>query len=166
MNVLTELGAIVVTSKGPKLTDDGRFMARLPIDPRIARMILEAEKEKCVEEILIISAALSIQDPRERPLEKEKQADEAHAIYHDPRSDFMTLYNLWQHFYAHLQIHKTQSQMRKYCRKHFLSYIRMREWKDIVHQLRLILKDQQIEITKNIPDKSISVYKKYFFSFL
>jgi len=150
MDVLTELGAIVSTSKGPKLTDDGQFMARLPIDPRIARMILEAEKEKCVPQILIISAALSIQDPRERPLEKEKLADEAHAIYHDPRSDFMTLYNLWMHYHAHLEQHKTQSQMRKYCRNHFLSYIRMREWQDIVNQLTLILKDQHIDIDKNI----------------
>jgi ATP-dependent helicase HrpA len=150
MNVLTELGAIVSTLKGPKLTDEGRFMARLPIDPRIARMILEAEKEKCVKQILIISAALSIQDPRERPLEKEKLADEVHAIYHDPRSDFMTLYNLWLHYHTHLTSHKTQSQMRKYCRKHFLSYIRMREWQDIVNQLEIILKDQDIDLSVHI----------------
>jgi len=149
MEILTELGAIAQTLKGPKLTDDGRFMARLPIDPRIARMILEAEKEKCVEQIVIISAALSIQDPRERPLEKEKIADEKHAIYHDPRSDFMTLYNLWKHYHLHMASHKTQSQMRIYCRKHFLSYIRMREWQDIVNQLRLILKDQHMNIDTN-----------------
>jgi len=155
MNILTELGAIVSTSKGYQLTDDGRFMARLPIDPRIARMILEAEKEKCVSQILIISAALSIQDPRERPLEKEKMADDMHAIYNDPRSDFMTLYQLWSHFQSHLEIHKTQSQMRKYCRKYFLSYIRMREWQDIVHQLRFILKDQKMEISDHFqqPDR-------------
>jgi ATP-dependent helicase HrpA len=150
MDVLTELGAIVSTSKGPRLTDDGRFMARLPIDPRIARMILEAEKEQCVAEMLIISAALSIQDPRERPLEKEKLADEMHAIYHDPRSDFMTLYTLWKQYHAHLKMHKTQSQMRKYCRKHFLSYIRMREWQDIVNQLGLILKDQRMKVDHTI----------------
>ena len=146
MDVLTELGAIHVKSKGQFLTDHGRFMARLPIDPRIARMILEAEKEKCIGEIIIISAALSIQDPRERPLEKEKQSDQMHQIYHDPRSDFMTLLNLWNHYRDHLITHKTQSQMRKYCRTHFLSYIRMREWQDIVRQIRLILEDQQIEV--------------------
>ena len=150
MDVLTELGAIVSSSKGPILTDDGRFMARLPIDPRIARLILEAEKEKCVKHILIISAALSIQDPRERPLEKEKMADDMHIIYHDPRSDFMTFYSLWEQYHAHLKTHKTQSQMRKYCRKHFLSYIRMREWQDIVHQLEIILKDQRMTIDHSI----------------
>jgi len=150
MDVLTELGAINPSPKGPKLTDNGRLMARLPIDPRIARMIIEAFKEKCVEEILVISAALSIQDPRERPLEKEKQADDMHAIYKDFRSDFMTLHNLWSHYHAHKKVHKTQSQMRKYCRKHFLSYIRMREWQDIVNQLRLILKDQRMTTLSSI----------------
>jgi ATP-dependent helicase HrpA len=146
MDILTELGAIVQKSKGPVLTNHGRFMARLPIDPRIARMIIEADKEKCIGEIIIISAALSIQDPRERPPEKEKQADQIHSIYHDPRSDFITLLNLWNHYHDHFKIKKTQNQMRKYCRAHFLSYIRMREWQDIVRQLRLVIEDQQMKV--------------------
>ncbi|MBF0452908.1 MAG: ATP-dependent RNA helicase HrpA [Candidatus Magnetomorum sp.] len=147
MDVLTELGAIQVESKEPYLTDQGRFMARLPIDPRIARMILEAEKETCVGEMMIISAALSIQDPRERPPEKEKLADQMHAVYQDPRSDFMTLLNLWYHYHDHLKVTTNQSQIRKYCRAQFLSYIRMREWQDIVRQLQFILEDQKMDVT-------------------
>ncbi|KPA12590.1 ATP-dependent helicase HrpA [Candidatus Magnetomorum sp. HK-1] len=146
MDLLIELGAIRNGLKGPYLTDQGRFMARLPIDPRIARMIIEAENEKCMAEILIISAALSIQDPRERPLEKEKMADEAHSNFQDEKSDFVTLLNIWYRYHEQLKIKKTQSQMRKYCRQNFLSYIRMREWQDIVRQIRMILEDHQMDV--------------------
>ena len=145
-DLLIELGAINNSSKGPYLTKQGRFMSQIPIDPRIARIILEAEKENCLSEIVIISAALSIQDPRERPLDKEKMADEAHTSFKDQQSDFITLLNIWHKYHEQLKIKKTQSQMRKYCKNNFLSYIRMREWQDIVRQIRLILQDHKMDL--------------------
>ncbi|HYA15666.1 MAG TPA: DUF3418 domain-containing protein, partial [Syntrophales bacterium] len=124
------------------LTERGRVMARLPIDPRISRMIIEADKEGCVEEILIIAAALSIQDPRERPMEFEKDADEIHAGFANPSSDFMTLLHIWDQYHSLMKASQSKSRMKKFCWAHYLSFRRMGEWIDVYDQLKDILEEQ------------------------
>jgi len=150
IDLLQELGAIEKTGKNGdeadagsfQLTEKGRRMARLPIDPRISRMILEAENEHCVEEVVVIASALSIQDPRERPMEQEQRADQVHVPFKDPTSDFITLLRIWNHYHGQWDSLKTQNKMRKFCREHFLSYRRMREWRDVHDQIRMILDEQ------------------------
>jgi len=117
------------------LTRTGRELARLPVDPTIGRMILQARREKALREVLVIAAALSIQDPRERPLDKHAQADAAHRRFLHPDSDFLTLLNIWDAYHDEFET-LSQSRLRKFCRDHFLSYPRMREWRDIHAQLR------------------------------
>ncbi|MFA5179754.1 MAG: ATP-dependent RNA helicase HrpA [Syntrophales bacterium] len=141
MEILKELDAVRIEDK-PVLSDIGRLMARLPLDPRIARMIIEAMKRGCLEEILIITAALSIVDPRERPQEKAAQADQMHARFRDPASDFATLLRIWNVYHEAGEKDKSQGRMRKFCREHFLSYRRMREWQDLHHQLRVIVTEE------------------------
>ena len=119
-------------------------MARLPIDPRLARMLIEARDLGVLDDIVIIAAALSIQDPRERPADNAGEADRIQAQFKDPRSDFITLLNIWTRYHHHQTVRKTNSQMRKYCRQHFLSYRRMREWQDIYRQVRQILKEYRL----------------------
>jgi ATP-dependent helicase HrpA len=134
---LLEIGAV-----DPKwnLTPLGSQLARLPIDPRIARMILAAESEGCHDEVLIIAAALSVQDPRERPLEKQQAADTAHLPFKDPDSDFLSFLKLWNWY--HDQSKKlSSSKLRRACQAAFLSYTRMREWHDIHQQLVDMLSD-------------------------
>jgi ATP-dependent helicase HrpA len=143
-NVLTELGAITREKGTILLTDRGRKMARMPADPRISRMILEAEKEHCVDEVLIIASALSVQDPRERPLEAEKEADATHKPFINSSSDFMTLLTIWNKYHDTWKTLKTQNRMRKFCKSHFLSYRRMTEWMDIHDQIATILKEMGI----------------------
>ena len=143
---LVELGAINKNFKKAKLTQKGHLMVRMPIDPRISRMIIEARNEDCVHEVAIIASALSIQDPRERPLEKEAKADEAHKQFKNPSSDFLTLLNIWNHYHDSWKTLKTQSQMRKFCKKNFLSFLRIREWRDIHNQIITILKKQKIPV--------------------
>jgi ATP-dependent helicase HrpA len=150
IDILLELGAIEREENESRrktdpwrLTERGRIMARLPIDPRIARMILEAKKEGCLPEILIIASALSIQDPRERPAEKEAQADQMHALFKDPASDFVSLLKIWQRCRDAGDSTKTQNRIRRFCREHFLSYRRIREWRDVHDQLRTILTEQK-----------------------
>ncbi len=123
--LLAELGAV---DEANALTDIGRELARLPLDPRVGRMLVAAREEGCLEQVLVIAAAQSQQDPRERPLERAAAADERHAKFADPRSDFLALLKLWQAL--------GQRASRKQCREHFLSYARMREWRDIHAQLR------------------------------
>ncbi|NPU85841.1 MAG: ATP-dependent RNA helicase HrpA [Syntrophaceae bacterium] len=147
IELLQELGAIASRKKDERegddrpytLTDLGRRMARLPMDPRISRMILEASGLDCVDEVAVIASALSIPDPRERPLEKEDEADRMHAPFRDPSSDFLTMLNIWNAFHRQLESLKTQNRMRKFCKAHFLSYRRMREWRDVYDQIRGIL---------------------------
>jgi len=150
IETLLELGGIEAEDKygrGPthpwRLTERGRIMARLPLDPRISRMILEASKEGCLEEIVVIGAALSIQDPRERPAEKEAQADQAHAKFKDPASDFSSLLGLWRRYFDG-ESPQTQNRQRRFCRDHFLSYRRMREWREIHDQIFSILAEQRL----------------------
>jgi ATP-dependent helicase HrpA len=95
IDLLMELGALTREGEQPALTDKGKLMARMPLDPRISRMMIEATREGCLGEVAVIAAALSIQDPRERPVEKAPQADQAHGPFKDPDSDFLTLLNIW-----------------------------------------------------------------------
>ena len=177
--ILRELGAI---DHHRRLTDVGKMMARLPLDPRLARMLVEARNAKALAEVVILVAALSIQDPRERPFEQEQQADQAHARFRDPRSDFVALLKIWHTFHQlpisdnlpaitkdenpatpplstvdggeiplNLPLEKgdfiqtsklpSRGQMRKFCREHFLSYRRMREWRDIHDEIWTILEE-------------------------
>jgi len=139
------------------LTPKGKMMARLPIDPRISRMIIEAQKEDCVNEILIIASVLSSQDPRERPFEQEAQADKMHKSFVNPSSDFITLLNIWNTYHDAWKTMKTQNKMRRFCKKHYLSYRRMREWKDIYGQLSAILEEEGIKgkKTKSLEGESL-----------
>ena len=139
--LLRELGAVRTEGKRTLLTQRGQAMSRLPLDPRIARMIIDAEKEGCPEEIIIIASALSIQDPRERPLEKEQDADRMHKPFINPASDFITLLNIWNRYHEVLKELKTQNRMRRFCKEHFLSYRRMREWRDVYEQITGILRE-------------------------
>src|SRR5688572_26993904 len=134
---LHELGAI---DEHNELTALGAQLARLPIDPRIARMILAARDENCLEEVLVIAAALSVQDPRERPMDKQEPADAAHAQFRDERADFVAFLNLW-HWYHEQAKHLSGSKLRKLCRDNFLSWVRLREWHDIHGQLNGLVAD-------------------------
>jgi len=134
--LLQELGAL---DENRRLTRLGRDMARLPIAPTDARMILQAQEEGALSEVLVIAAAISIQDPRERPLEQQREADQMHRQFVDRKSDFLSLLNIWNAYHDRLEELRTQSQMRKFCKSHFLSYVRMREWRDIHAQLAQIL---------------------------
>ncbi|MEJ2166427.1 MAG: DUF3418 domain-containing protein [Desulfobacterales bacterium] len=125
-----------------KLTEKGRVMAGMPLDPRLSRMLLEAVKEGCVPEIAIITAALSIQDPRERPGEKTQEADRVHKTFDDPSSDFVTLLNIWHRDHTRFQEVGSSNQMKRYCREHYLSFKRLREWRDIHSQIAAVLAEQ------------------------
>ena len=146
--LLEELGAIIrpeqttVHGHAWQLTATGSELARLPLDPSVARMTLQARDEKAVKEVLIIAAGLSIQDPRERPLEKQIQADNAHRRFVHPDSDFLTLLNIWEAYHTEFDS-MTQSKLRRFCKEHFLSYARMREWRDIHQQLIEVLKEKK-----------------------
>ncbi len=138
MTTLREIGAIDIRGR---ITKTGRIMARMPIDPRIARVILQAREDRCLHAALIVAAALSIQDPRERPSEKQEEADRAHAGFADPESDFCTFINIWQAFHGIAADGGSRNSMRRFCRSHFLSWNRMREWSDIYRQFIQILKE-------------------------
>jgi ATP-dependent helicase HrpA len=132
---LHELGAI---DENNQLTPLGGQLARLPIDPRIGRMILAAREEGCLEEVLIIASALTVQDPRERPLDMQQAADEAHSKWRDENSDFVAFLHLWR-WYEEKRAHLSTSQLRKACRTNFLSFVRMREWRETYHQLKDVI---------------------------
>ena len=124
-----------------ELTEKGRLMAKIPLDPRLSRMLLEAKDEGCIDQIAVIAAVLSIRDPRERPLEKTAAADQMHARFDDPFSDFTTLLNIWNRYHHVRNTKKSTRQLKRFCRQHFLSYNRMREWCDIHRQIRAILEE-------------------------
>lgn len=136
LELLRELGAIDerAAGDGPQLTRVGRQLARLPIEPRFARMVLESKAQGVSREVLAIVAGLTIQDPRERPLEKREQADGFHARFVDPTSDFLTLLNLWNHL-EERQRELSGSAFRRMCKAEFLNYLRVREWQDLYRQL-------------------------------
>jgi ATP-dependent helicase HrpA len=134
---LEELGAITVEGE---LTEIGRRMARLPVDPRISRMILAAVDENALPEVLAIASLLESQDPRERPIEKQQAADEAHRKFLNRDSDFLTILNLWDAWHDK-QRSGSQGQLRKWCQQNFLSFMRMREWVDVHEQLKDLLSE-------------------------
>lgn len=134
--ILRELGAL---TDSRHLTKYGEIMSRLPIDPVISRIIIEADQKHCLKEIAIIAAALAIQDPRVRPADKEQLADEAHKVFSHPQSDFIALLNIWNSY--HISDKKfSWSRLKRFCTENFLSFQRMREWIDLHEQLRRILK--------------------------
>ncbi len=135
--LLLELGAV---DSRRQLTELGRQLARLPIDPKLGRMIIAAQQEGCLQEVLVIASALSIQDPRERPLEAQQAADLAQQIFLDEQSDFLSYVKLWN-FLQEQAKHLSNNKFRQKCHEHFLSYLRIREWQDIHHQLTIQLKE-------------------------
>nr|WP_086938726.1 ATP-dependent RNA helicase HrpA [Thaumasiovibrio occultus] len=145
VRLLQELGAINEHAKDPKkkLTSLGRQLARLPIDPRLARMVLEAPKHGALKEVMIIAAALSIQDPRERPMEKQQASDEKHRRFHDKESDFSSFVNLWD-YVIEQQKALTGNQFRKQCKKDYLNYLRVREWQDVHYQIRQVARELEL----------------------
>jgi ATP-dependent helicase HrpA len=130
---LQELGAVDAERR---LTAIGRTMSRLPVDVKLARMLVAAQAHGCLQEMLTIAALLGVQDPRERPADQRAAADNAHALFADSRSEFVAILKLWE---AYRQAHEamTQSQLRKWCEKHFLGFLRMREWRELHRQLKL-----------------------------
>ena len=148
---LVELGA--VRKRGPDflLTDRGRRMARIPLDPRLSRMLIEAVSENCLREIAVIASAQSIRDPRERPPEKAAQADACHAPFRDPDSDFLTLLNIWDRYHGDWEGLRSTTQKRRFCRDHFLSFPRMREWVYIHDQILEILREQNFSPGRTRP---------------
>ncbi|MBP6996654.1 MAG: ATP-dependent RNA helicase HrpA [Phycicoccus sp.] len=143
VRLLEELGAFSTNGQEPgrhrgrgrRLTAFGRTLARLPVDPRLGRMLIEAGRLGCTREVLVLVAAMSIQDPRERPADQQTQADQAHARFRDPDSDFASLYTLWGYL-KNQQKALSQSAFRRMCRTEFLHYLRVREWQDLHAQLR------------------------------
>ena len=131
VRLLEELQAM---SGERRVTALGRQIAALPVDPRLGRMLLAASRQRCLAEMLVIAAFLETQDPRERPADMSQQADEKHAVFADARSDFTTVLNLWRAF-GEQAAALSGSQLRKWCREHFLSFLRMREWQDLHTQL-------------------------------
>lgn len=128
-----------------QLTQTGRQLAQLPVDPRLAKMLISAVNLSCVLEVMIIVAALSIQDPRERPQEKQQAADEKHRRFADKKSDFLAFLNLWNYIQEQ-QKALGKNQFRRLCQKDFLNYLRIREWQDIYHQIRLTVREMGLPI--------------------
>ncbi|MGB8941775.1 MAG: ATP-dependent RNA helicase HrpA [Streptomyces sp.] len=159
VQLLQELGALDPTQKDPKkrLTQEGRKLAQLPVDPRLARMVLEADKNGCVREVMVIAAALSIQDPRERPAEKQTQADQQHARFKDETSDFLAFLNLWRYI-REQQKERGSSSFRRMCKSEYLNFLRIREWQDIYTQLRTVAKQMGIHLNEDdAPEQQVHI---------
>ncbi len=139
-NLLQELSAV---NRENQLTPMGRQLARLPIDPRLGRMLLEAAHQGSLAEVLIVASALSVQDVRERPADRQQAADQAHAQWKDPDSDFAALINIWRGFEEKRQ-ELGSNPLRTWCRKNFLNYLRLREWRDAHRQLTLIARELKL----------------------
>ncbi|MFF9626718.1 ATP-dependent RNA helicase HrpA [Streptomyces griseosporeus] len=150
VQLLQELGALDPAQKDPRkrLTDTGRKLAQLPVDPRLARMVLEADRNGCVREVMVIAAALSIQDPRERPAEKQTQADQQHARFKDETSDFLAYLNLWR-YVREQQKERGSSSFRRMCKQEYLNFLRIREWQDIYTQLRTVARQMGIHLNED-----------------
>ncbi|BCA91414.1 ATP-dependent helicase [Vreelandella aquamarina] len=145
--LLFELGAV---NDKQQLSALGRKLAKLPIDPRLARMVLAGAERGSLREVLIVVSALAIQDPRDRPADKRQAADQAHQRWHDPDSDFVALLNLW-HGIENAREALSGNQLRRWCREHYINYLRMREWHDTFRQLRQLLRDMDIEVPAPLP---------------
>ena len=159
LTLLEELQAVKSSKRDNRtaLTQSGRELSRLPVDPRLAKMVLTAHKLGALREVIIIVAALSIQDPRERPQEKRAAANEKHGRFDDPDSDFIAFLNLWNYL-EEQQSELTNSQFRKLCQKDFLAYMRLREWQDIVYQISTVCNEMGMKATSNVAD-SEAVHK-------
>ncbi|MFJ9430621.1 ATP-dependent RNA helicase HrpA [Streptomyces sp. NPDC101490] len=167
VQLLQELGAFETAEKsqegkqegkrGQRLTPEGRRLSQLPVDPRLARMVLEADRNGCVREVMVIAAALSIQDPRERPSEKQAQADQQHARFKDETSDFLAYLNLWR-YVREQQKERGSSSFRRMCKQEYLNFLRIREWQDIYSQLRTVAKQMGIHLNEeDAPEQSVHV---------
>jgi ATP-dependent helicase HrpA len=148
--LLTELNAF----KNGGITRLGRRLARLPVDPRIGRMILEADGNGCAREVLIIASALSIQDPRERPADAQEQADAAHRRFAEPDSDFVAFLNLWDYL-RERQRELSSSAFRRMCRAEFLNYLRVREWQDLHGQLQRLAGDVGVTVSSSSSERTV-----------
>ena len=137
--LLQELGAV---DDANELTPMGRKLAKLPLDPRVGRMILAAVDNNCLTEMLIIASALSVQDPRDRPMEYQQQADEKHKKFADEKSEFLSYIKIWRWFEQAIEHKKTNRQLQENCRENFLSQLRLREWRDVHSQLLTIVREQ------------------------
>ena len=146
----TMLQEVNALDKSGKLTETGKQLAKFPTDPKLARMLVAAYEEGCLAEVAIIVSALSIQDPREKPAEKLAQAEQKHAVFKHPESDFLTLLNIW-HAFEEQKKHLSNSKLRKYCTENFLSYLRMREWFDIHAQIMQVVKGELNMKVNEIP---------------
>ena len=147
---LRQLGAI---DDDGKLTPMGRIMARLPLDPRLSRILIEARRRRALREVLVIVAALNVQDPRKRPLGEEDTADKMHELFADPRSDFLSLLNIWKAFHREVDAGASRSKQKEWCRRHFLSYRIMREWINVYEELVEILEELgELELPESQPD--------------
>ncbi|MFE0460507.1 ATP-dependent RNA helicase HrpA [Kitasatospora sp. NPDC058965] len=153
VSLLQELGALDPDEKDPRkrLTQLGRKLAQLPVDPRLARMVLEADRNGCVRDVMVIAAALSIQDPRERPAEKRQAADERHRRFNSETSDFLSYLAMWR-YVREQQKELSSSAFRRMCKSEFLNYLRIREWQDIYTQLRTVAKQLGVTIEEPRPD--------------
>ncbi|MER5359419.1 ATP-dependent RNA helicase HrpA [Streptomyces sp. NPDC002785] len=157
IQLLQELGALDPDEKDPKkrLTQLGRKLSQLPVDPRLARMVIEAERNGCAREVMVIAAALSIQDPRERPSEKQTQADQQHARFKDETSDFLAFLNLWRYI-REQQKERGSSSFRRMCKQEYLNFLRIREWQDIYAQLRTVAKQMDIHLNEeDAPEQAV-----------
>ncbi|MFC4586800.1 ATP-dependent RNA helicase HrpA [Sphaerisporangium corydalis] len=148
VNLLQELSAF---DEHKKLTEIGGKLAQLPVDPRLARMVLAADANGCATEVMVIAAALSIQDPRERPADKQAQADQKHARFADKESDFLTYLKLWDYL-REQQSELSSSQFRRMCKADFLNYLRVREWQDINSQIKQVAKGMGVTLNTTRPD--------------
>jgi ATP-dependent helicase HrpA len=149
LTLLTELNAF----KNGRITALGRKLARLPVDPRIGRMILEADRNGCAREVLIIAAALSIQDPRERPMDAQQAADDKHRRFAEPDSDFTAYLNLWDYL-AERQRELSSSAFRRMCRAEYLNYLRVREWQDLHGQLQRLAGDLGVTVSSSSSERA------------
>ncbi|WP_347332355.1 ATP-dependent RNA helicase HrpA [Marinimicrobium locisalis] len=150
--LLQELHA--VNGKG-RLTPTGKQLTRLPLDPKLSRMLLAAGELNCLREVLIITSALSVQDPRERPADKKQAADQFHRRFWHEHSDFLGFVKLWDYF-EQLRQELSQNQMRKQCKKEYLNYMRWREWRDIHHQLKISLRDLSLKQNTDAADYEVT----------
>ncbi|MCE0459245.1 ATP-dependent RNA helicase HrpA [Curtobacterium flaccumfaciens] len=155
LDLLRELRAV---DKDGRITKSGRQLTRLPIDPRLGRMVLEAGRQGVGREVIAIVSALSIQDPRERPLEKRAHADQLHARFADPTSDFLTLLNLWNHI-EDQQEELSSSAFRRLCKAEFLNYLRIREWQDLYRQLSRAAKQVDVRVGQSRSDDGDAVHR-------
>jgi len=148
--LLFELGAI---DNAQKITTIGKQLARLPVDPKLGRILIEASRENCLTQALIIVSALAVQDPRERPIDKQQAADEAHKQFVDKRSDFISWLNIWEKYHG-VKKELSANKLRKWCKSNFISWMRMREWIDTQRQIHKMLKELSFKFNTDEADYS------------